>query len=90
MPVPPTGYERIRRQKPLRKKPQPSGGRDTRPTEMMPVKKTPKKSASGYGPVPMPRTKTRSGYGPVPMPRNKTRNGYGPVPMPRMKPKKKP
>ena len=70
IPKPPTGYEYLGR-KTARKKPKPSGGRDTRPTEMMPrrTKTMQPRPATPKKPVPMPRGGTRSGYGPVPMPK---------------------
>ena len=69
-PKPPAGYEYMGRKMPKKKMP-PLGGRDTRPTEMMPLRK------KTMGPRPRPAR----GKGPAIMPKNgprkaQPRRGY--------------
>lgn len=80
IPKPPAYETPVRKM--MKKKMPSSGGRDTRPTEMIPPRRKkigPKPARPKAGPVPMPRGKSQYGYyGPVPMPRKSARPKAGP------------
>lgn len=85
IPKPPAYETPVRKM--MKKKMPSSGGRDTRPTEMIPPRKNkigPKPTRPKAGPV-IPMTRKKSGiygkyknYGPVPMPRKSARPKAGP------------